>query len=393
MKILFVSRWYPYPVDNGSKIRIYHLIRMLAEEHEVDLISFSSEKVNEERIKAMKPFCQKIQTTEYFSNDRNPFHSLRGFLSIKPKSAVVSYNPEMQQLIREADQGGRYDVLISSQIDMAAYTLSWKSSPKIFEELELTTLYQKYQMEQNPLARLRKRLMWLKYERFMKSMLSTYACTTVVSELERGLVEKVIPEYRHFEVVPNGVDINSMTGDFGQVEEDSLVYSGALSYYANMDAMEFFLKSIFPIIKSYRPGVKLYITGSTTGIDLKQLPAEDGVVFTGYLSDIRPRIARSMVSIVPLRIGGGTRLKILESLALRTPVVATNKGAEGLDLIADKDLLIADDPQDFAKAVVRVLEDHSLRDQLGSHGYATVKRCYDWGVVGQKMKQVFASVV
>jgi polysaccharide biosynthesis protein PslH len=249
----------------------------------------------------------------------------------------------MQQLIRKADRSDRYDVLISSQIDMAAYTHSWKSSPKIFEELELTTLYQKYQMEQNPFLRLRKRLMWLKYERFMKSMLSTYACTTVVSELERSLVEKVIPDYRHFEVVPNGVDINALTGDFGQVEPESLVYSGALSYYANMDAMEYFIKSIFPIIKSYRPGVKLYITGSTAGIDLQRLPAEDGVIFTGYLSDIRPRIARSMVSIVPLRIGGGTRLKILESLALKTPVVSTNKGAEGLELIADKDLLIADD--------------------------------------------------
>jgi polysaccharide biosynthesis protein PslH len=393
MKILFVSRWYPYPVDNGSKIRIYNLIRILAKSHSIDLISFSSEKVSEERIAAMKQYCQDIKTAEYRVKDEYSIRWLKSFLLPQPRSMTLSHSHEMQKFIEEADCSASYDVVISSQLDMAAYTHPWHSSPKIFEEIELTTLYEKFSLEHNPFVRTRRYFMWLKYKQYVNNLLKCFKSSTVVSELERRRVQLIAPEYKNVEVVPNGIDTTYLSGDFGELEPNSLVYSGALSYYANLDAMEYFIGEILPLIQQKIPNVKLYITGSVAGIEIDKLQQNSGVIFTGYLEDIRPRIAKSLVSIVPLRIGGGTRLKILESLALKTPVVSTVKGAEGLDLVGGKDLLIADHPEDFAAAVIKVLRDPALRNQLGIQGCEAVRQTYDWQTVGEKLNKVLENMV
>ncbi|MCX7856163.1 MAG: glycosyltransferase family 4 protein, partial [Anaerolineae bacterium] len=185
--------------------------------------------------------------------------------------------------------------------------------------------------------------------------------------------------------VPNGVDPEQYQGDFGPVEPDTLVFPGALTYEANFEAMRFFLGEIFPRIRQARPRATIYITGRTDGVDLSRLPLGDGVVLTGYLPDVRPRVARSAVCIAPLTLGGGTRIKILEAMALGTPVVATSKGAEGLEVMPGRDLLIADDPEAFAAAVVRVLEDENLRAALSAAGRRLVAERYDWRVIGQQL--------
>jgi glycosyltransferase involved in cell wall biosynthesis len=128
-------------------------------------------------------------------------------------------------------------------------------------------------------------------------------------------------------------------------------------------------------------------------VPVERLPDNDGVVFTGYLDDIRPRVARSWGSIVPLRVGGGTRLKILEALALGTPVVATSKGAEGLDLAPGQDILIADKPADFAAAVLRLLQEAQLRKTLSHNGLRVVKAKYDWQIIGQQFNDFIETVV
>jgi polysaccharide biosynthesis protein PslH len=369
------------------------LIRTLAHNHQVDLISFSSEPVAADRLAELNRYCRQVTTLVYRRDESNRVFSMQGHLSIKPKSAVISYNSEMQSLIQQAEHNEKYDIVISSQIDMAVYTHNWKSSPLVFEEVELTTLYERALAEKNPLKRLRHHLMWLKTKLYVNKLLGSYNCCTVVSELERRRLMDVVPWYERIEVIPNGVDTSYYSGFYGDIEPDSLVYSGALSYGANMGAVEYFLRDIFPLIRRNRPGAKVYITGSTRGVDLKWLPEVPGVIFTGYLDDIRPRIAQSAVNIVPLKIGGGTRLKILESLALNTPVVSTRKGVEGLDLVPGEDVLVADSPSDFAEAVIRVLQDRSLRDRLGSQGRDTVEGSYDWEIFGKKLEKVIKTMV
>jgi glycosyltransferase involved in cell wall biosynthesis len=205
----------------------------------------------------------------------------------------------------------------------------------------------------------------------------------VVSAIERAQVQQVAPDYRNVELVPNGIDMAAYAGDFGAPEPDTLVYAGSLTYSANFDAVRYFLEEIFPLIHRARPAVRFEVTGRLDGVPVDKLPRYDGVTFTGYLNDVRPAIARSWLSVVPLRQGSGTRLKILESLALGTPVVSTAKGAEGLDLMNERDLLIADSPGEFAAAVLRALDDPALRERLRVNGQREVASRYDWPIIGR----------
>jgi glycosyltransferase involved in cell wall biosynthesis len=149
------------------------------------------------------------------------------------------------------------------------------------------------------------------------------------------------------------------------------------------------------LIQVERPQVKLAITGKLDGVAVDRLPVvkNNGLVLTGYLADVRPTITRSWISIAPLRLGGGTRLKILEALALGTPVVATSKGAEGLNLVPERDILIADTPADFAAAVIRLLQDATLREALSQNGRRAVETHYDWQIIGQQFNNFIEAIV
>jgi glycosyltransferase involved in cell wall biosynthesis len=369
------------------------LIRILARNHQVDLISFTAEPVSREQLSMMNRLCQRITTIPFQPATRRPMREILGYFSNKPRSAYITHNSEMQSAIMQADNSRHYDALVSSQIDMAAYTQHWKSSPMVFEELELTGLYESQLPNGNSIRQWRRQLMWWKTKNYVKRLMRSYRGCTVASETERMCLQEILPEYDQVTIIPNGVDLEYLSGNFGVVEPNTMIYAGALTYAANLDAMVFFLTTIFPLIKQRRPDVKLYITGSTQGVDLSLLPMDDSVIFTGFLHDIRPRVAKSMVSIVPLRLGGGTRLKILEAMALRVPVVSTPKGCEGLHLVPGQDLLVADDPTQFAEAVLRLFDEQDFREQMAFNGCAKVREMYDWNRIGEKFSKMIHSMV
>jgi glycosyltransferase involved in cell wall biosynthesis len=341
----------------------------------------------------MNQYCQRVETAPYL-----PFHpghtkALMGFLSRWPRSVIDTYSLGMQKLVEQAGRKRAYDLVIASQIDMAPYVLVVPNTPKILEEVELTTLYEQSVKQRSFLRRWRNKLTWWKLSHYVTFLLQTFDGCTVVSEQERRQLLGITPGYAPIGLVPNGVDVAHPPVDFGPPEADTLIYSGALTYRANFDAVEFFLREIFPLIQAERPQVKLVITGALEDVPLHRLPRSEGVVFSGYLDDIRPTVARRWVNVVPLRVGGGTRLKILESLALGTPVVATSKGAEGLDLIPEKEILIADEPADFATAVLRLLQNPTLRETLSRNGRRAVATRYDWQTIGQQFNDFIERVV
>ena len=174
---------------------------------------------------------------------------------------------------------------------------------------------------------------------------------------------------------------------------NSLIFTGAMTYGANYEAMEFFLQDVYPLVKARQPGVTLRITGSTQGVPLRRLPLDESVLLTGYVDDVRPLIWDSAVCVAPLRVGGGTRLKILEAMALGRPVVATSKGAEGLEVTHGYDILIADDPATFADCILRLLADPSLRERLAQAARQTVEEKYDWRIIGRRLDALLRDVV
>ncbi|MFN8637415.1 MAG: glycosyltransferase family 4 protein, partial [Chloroflexota bacterium] len=234
----------------------------------------------------------------------------------------------------------------------------------------------------------RRWLMWAKLQSYLRRTLPSFRATTVVSEGERRNVAVAAPNYPNVHVVPNAVAVHEYGAYYGAPEPWSIVFAGALTYNANYEAASWMLRSVFPRVKAEVPSAILRISGRHDGVDLGGLPHSSGLELTGHLADVRPLIARSAVSVVPLLSGGGTRLKILESMALGTPVVSTSKGAEGLAVTHNENILIADTPSDFAICVSAVIKDRRLRQRLSEAGRSLVWSHYDWNVVGEQLRSV-----
>ena len=378
MKVLFLSRWYPYPVNNGSKIRVFNLIKGLSGRHPVGLISFYEESDGEPALLPMQQICQEVQVIRRKNFDPGSLRALMGFFSLKPRAYIDAYSSEMGEVIRKSILAHRYDCIIASQVDMAAYADLFAGIPSIFEEAELAVLYDRFAGAETAAAKLRHWLTWSKHRRFIKSLLEQFALATVVSERERGLLAQIASQGVAIEVIPNFIDLNAYAGIKAEPKVDSLIFMGSFNYQPNYQGMVWFQEKVYPRLKASNPSLSLTITGAHGN---RPLPNTQDVNLTGYLDDIRPSLASSWCSIVPLHSGGGTRLKILEAMALRTPVVATTKGAEGLEVVAGEHILLADDPQQFAEAVESILKSSNLRQKLAENAYNLVREKYDWSVV------------
>jgi polysaccharide biosynthesis protein PslH len=393
LKILFLSRWFPYPPDNGSKKRCFNLVKILASKYEVDLISFASEPIPAERLKGLEPYCQSVQTVQYKDYNPQSFRARLGYLSTWPRFIYDTYRKEFRKTVQEACRKTGYDLVTASQVDMTPYTKGVRGAKVLIDEIELAFYQEDRKKQTDFLRRMRTNLTWWKHARYVNSIIQRVDGVSVVSENEKIILSQLNHSDCRVQVIPNGIEMDFYQGDWGEPEADTLIYAGALSYFANLDAMQYFIAEILPIIKKSRPAVKLFITGRFTETLRSKLPIDPNVEFTGYLEDVRPHIGRAWMSVIPLRIGGGTRLKILEALAMGTPVVSTSKGAEGLELETGRDILIRDSPEAFAAGVVEILGNRELRDRLGTNGQLTTGSLYDWNLIGGRFLDFVDDIV
>jgi glycosyltransferase involved in cell wall biosynthesis len=284
----------------------------------------------------------------------------------------------MDTQIRDSIASDNYDLVIASQTMMASYFNCFHGFPAIFEEAEVGIYYQNYVQSILTWHRIRNGLTWMKHRHYLFNLLPHFRKCTVVSKPELDLLTKINRNYQAFEIIPNCIDIDLYTGYTKHIKPHSLIFTGSFRYSVNYDAMVWFINEVYPKIQSVIPNATLSITGDHANL---RLPTYKGVTLTGYLDDIRPLIADSFISIVPIRFGGGTRLKILESMALYTPVVTTSKGAEGLDIQNEHNIMIADTPEAFVEAIIRLFNNPEFYKRLTQNAYQLVREKYDCSVV------------
>lgn len=388
MRLLFLSRWYPYPANNGSKIRIYNLLKYLGKHHEVYLASFTAEDepVDTARIAAMQEYCREVHVVTYRNFNPGGTKALAGFLSSKPRSLVDCFSPEMEGVVQRLASRISFDAVIASQIEMPLYTRGMPDTPKILEEAEISVFYDQIARETSPLKRMRKQLMWSKWANYTREVMNEYDMVTVVSQPEVEPLHRVIAGYERIAVIPNGADLEQLTGNFAAPEPKSMVYTGALTYYVNFDAMQFFLSEVYPLILRECPEAKLSMAGRLEGTRVEELPKYPNAVHVGHLSDVRPFVQSGWVGLIPERVGGGTRIKLFESLALGTPIVATRWAAKGVDAQEGREILTGDTPQELADAVLRLFRDPVLRENMSRAGRKLIEDKYDWNVIGQQLE-------
>jgi glycosyltransferase involved in cell wall biosynthesis len=393
MNVLFVSTWYPYPPDNGSKIRAYHLLRALGQRHRLTLLSFSFGTAQPGQVAPQVLGCESLDVVR-----RDPFvrsQVARSLRFLSPTPIVERPIAEMTSLVSRKLNQNRFDVVIASTTAMSPYALLAGNTPKLLEEHNAWSrwAWQTYQAQGKALQRLRHWVSWQKrrryearvYRRFDRISMVSEEDADVASSLLRGAGDRV-------HVIPNGVDCEHNHPGLAQPVPNTLIFNGALTYSANHDAMRYFLSEVYPRIRREEPAMSLTITGPTADVDLSALLLDGSVHLSGHVEDVRPLVAGASVCVVPIRQGGGTRLKILEAMALGTPVVATTKAAEGLAVTPEEHILIADEPTGFAAQVLRLLRDSALRKRLARDARRLVEGRYDWPTIGRQFTHLVEMV-
>jgi glycosyltransferase involved in cell wall biosynthesis len=395
MRILFLSCWFPYPPDNGSKIRVYNLLRALGSRHDVTLLSLAFDSANQERADELSSFCAEVQAIRHDPYARSKVLSTLRFLS--PVPIVNMPLADMTRAVRGVLDRKKFDVVIASTETMAAYALlTPRSTVRILEEHNSWSrrAWDRYREQSSALQRLRCWISWHKTRRYEARLFPKFDACVMVSERDQSASLQVLSGYDgRVEIVPNGVDCQRNRPGFAQPIPKTFIYNGALTYDANYDAMRYFLAEIYPLIQEQVPDASLTITGSTSNVNLRGLRLDESVHLSGYVDDMRPLVAGAWVCVVPIRRGGGTRLKILEAMALGTPVVSTSKGAEGLDVVHNHDILIANEPTEFASQVLHLLRDPALHRRLVANARHLVEQHYDWMRVGQHFVDIVEDVV
>ncbi|HEY6072609.1 MAG TPA: glycosyltransferase [Anaerolineales bacterium] len=379
MKILFLSRWFPYPLDNGSKIRIYHLLRALNTRHEVTLLSFIDQPGRDMDVPEIRAICSEVHGVVWKEFNPESREARLGFLSLKPRSIIDTFSEEMAQKITGLLRSQKFDLVVASQLPMAAYYPNFLHMPALFEELELGLSYEDSHQATDWKKGLRRSLTWFKLRHYLDRLISAFQGVTVVSEAERALVLRLFPGLKNVTVVPNCVNFEDYQTVPVEPKPNQIIFTGSFRYHANYEAMRWFVGEVFPLVLQKIPDAELVITGDHAGLTL---PSVTNIDLAGYVEDIHSMIASAAVSIAPLWSGGGTRLKILEAMAIGTPVVATSKGAEGLEVVNGDHLSISDDPEGFSECIIQLMKNSDLRRRIADCAKRLVKDKYSWERTG-----------
>jgi glycosyltransferase involved in cell wall biosynthesis len=390
MRILFVAPTLPIPAS-GGRTRLFNLIRQLASRHEISVISFIQPSEHD-MLRSAEPYCTHIELVPFegFAPLGKWRNRLRGWSRIlfsrRPGYACTFPVDRMRVPLRR---------LLSSQVfDVVAFHLY---VVELADEVEdVATLLVEENIESdiarraciqadNPVHWLRDWLTWRKLLRFEREWVRRFRVCVAVSQRDADRLRQMAPE-TELVVVPNGVDVEHFAPREGERDDNTLLFFGTLSYSPNADGLIWFCRNVLPEIRDVRPEVALEVVGHDLPrcvLDLDQLP---GVHVTGFVPDIRTKLWSATACVVPLHVGGGTRLKILEALAAGCPVISTTVGAEGLELMDGEHLLIADHPEEFARDVVAVLESDGLRHRLAEAGMRAVAEKYDWQEIAPRLE-------
>jgi len=396
MKILFVTPFLPSPPRFGAERRLDGLARQLALRHEVSLLWFNADHAPIPATLAERhPYCREVSTTPIRpskASDRR-WLQLRSLASTQSFEALqTARRTDFQQALDRMLQAQRYDVVQFESAQLANFSFvkhPGESPVFVLDEhnIEHDLLRRTANAARSPLRRAYGALNWRKIRREERAAWQRFDGVALTSARDQAQLLREVPKCVT-SVVPNGVDLAAFPAALGDGEPGVLLFFGALNYFPNQHGLLQFIDQILPEIIRRNPHVTLHVVGpgAPESIRRRQGP---GVRIVGEVEDISPYLERAAAVVVPVQIGGGTRLKIIEALAKGRPVISTTVGAEGLNVVNERHLLLADRPDDFARQVARVLDSRELATRLGTAGRRLVQEHYDWRQIASDLEQFY----
>lgn len=381
MKVLFLALYPPFPAVDGGRIRTFNTLKQISARHKVSLLCFEDPLAASPHQNVLQSLCQEVYTVPKPAKRRRSLaDKLVDLFRLDPVGLKGHYSPEMASLIRKAILNDNYDLVHIDQILLAQYTAAMANVPWVLTHHNIEALAQSRQhsIDQRSLfKKISDRLERARWKRYEIQMSRRAGAVVTVSEFEARYFRQFVSLEKVF-VSPNGVDLEYFQPVERTPTQLRLLFTGRMDYPPNVDAMLWFCQEVWPALRREIPDVELLIVGRDPAPQIRNLDGSNGVIVTGMVDDVRPFYAQASVFIVPLRSGGGTRLKILEALAMGMPVVTTSLGCEGLEVVNGRDLLVVDEQNEFVRKIFELLQSPTRRIELGKCGRRLVVEKYSW---------------
>lgn len=412
-RILILAPQTPVPpaaltgAVQGTTIRNYNLLAGLARRHTVDLVTFLAPGTGKDAVDLLRPVCREIVALP--QGMRTLADRARDtVLSSLPDMALRLHTPQMLDRLGALIDRVQppHDVIQVEGIEMAPYMLALRNllargggAPRfIYDDhnaeyvLQQRAFLTDVRRPRRWVAAAYSLIQWRKLAAYERRVCRQADRVVAVSEADRDALHRLDPKL-DVTVVPNGVDLEfyrpGITPPLADMSRDALVFTGKMDYRPNVDAVTWFASAVFPLIQELAPGVRFYIVGQQPHPRVTELGARPGIVVTGRVPDTRPYIAGAGVYVVPLRIGGGTRLKVLEAMAMGQAIVSTRLGCDGFPFVDGREVAYADEPRAFAERVVALLRDRSQAAALGRTARAFVEAHYGWDAIVPRLEALY----
>lgn len=391
MRILWLKTEFLHPVDKGGRIRTYQMLRALLPRFDITYVTLDDGTAAPDATRAATEYCHRVVRIPFAPpRKRTAGYAadlLRNLGSELPYAIARYHVPAMQQTLTDLARPDRADLLVCDFLAPSVNVPAALPIPTVLfqHNVEATIWQRRWEAAANPLLRAYTKQQWLRMKAFEGREVRRYTQVVTVSEDDAATLKA---EYGidHLSVVPTGVDLDYFqpTGRTARRPLE-LLFVGSMDWMPNQDGVNWFVDRVLPHIRREVPDVTLTVVGRDPPERFRRmLSRHDGVVVTGRVDDVRPYLERAAICVVPLRIGGGTRLKIFEAMAMECPVVSTTIGAEGLPLHDGEEIVLADEPEQFAAAVVRLLRAPQLRRRIAENGAARVRRDFGWSAAAEQ---------
>jgi len=417
LNILWLNAGLLLPLDKGGKLRTWHVMRHLASRHDITYLSFSDPAQTVEEREGMRAVCARLQTiprTDPAKGTAGFYLDAARYVIDRVPYAVAKYrSAAFKNTLRQLLDERRFDAIVCDFLPPVVNLPERLPCPSILftHNVEAEIWRRHAENARGPIARTLLAQQWRRMLRFEREALARFDLVLAVSEADGQTFQRLYPGALKTpaHVVQTGVDTTYFAPPSSPAEaghhrgttsgqdeaghrRNHLVFTGSMDWLPNEDGMLYFVREILPRIREAEPDATLSIIGRAPTPAVKRLADEAGIEVTGRVDDVRPHIAAGAVYIVPLRIGGGTRLKIFEAMAMGKAVVSTTVGAEGLPVTSGQDVVIADEPAHFARAVVHMIRDDEARRRIETEARRLVMERYDWSAVAQDFEHALTRV-
>jgi len=392
MKILYLIPYSPANPAFGGALRIYHLLNHLYKYHDVTVSGFSTPEEERELIKEFPLLAGKTHFVDHpYSGKSSHWSLIKSLFTSHSKWHQVTRSEQFQQKLDQLLAAESFDIIQSEFPVMAMFRYN-SSAVKIIDSHNVEyNNFKRMAKVKNPVKKLFYHLEAYKFYREEIAVCRQQDALLVTSERDISIYNQTLPAVSKY-LIPNGVDTNYFQPFKTRPAPHSMIFVGMMKYVPNYDGITWFLDEIFPKILEKVPDATITIVGKNPPNSILHR-ANQNIIVTGFVEDTRPYIEKSAVYVVPLRMGGGTRLKIMESLAMKKPIVTTSIGCEGIDVVNGQSSLIADHPAEFADAVMELFANTSRVADLTDKGYELVMNQYRWESIGDQMDKAYEELV